>query len=121
MTLVGNRSLPLGNLHCGQIFVTMKSSLDLVLPYQEFIFKVGNYRGGKMADQPTVEDKKPVTAANEVEPATMPTPPAQASAPVTPSTAVTAPESPILVTESEVLPNQLNSQGLAEEVESLSG
>ena len=89
-----------------------------------------------MADQPTVEDKKPVTAANEVEPATMPTPAvvndsnllinvstptAQASTPVTPSPVVTAPESPILVTELEVLPNQLNSPGLAEEVESLSG
>lgn len=89
-----------------------------------------------MADQPTVEDTKPVEAPavapepNVLETTTVkdgnlpinisaPTAPASAAVPGSPT--VAAPETPILVTESEVSSPQANGAGLADEVESLSG
>lgn len=89
-----------------------------------------------MADQPTVEDTKPVEAPvvapepNVLETTTVKdgSLPINVSAPTAlPSAAdpgaptVAAPETPILVTESEVSPTQANGSGLADEVESLSG
>lgn len=89
-----------------------------------------------MADQPTVEDTKPVGAPAVVpEPNVLETttvkdgslpinvsaPTALASATDPGSPTVAAPETPILVTESEVSSTQANGPGLADEVESLSG
>ena len=89
-----------------------------------------------MADQPTVEDTKPVEAPvvapepNVLEtttvkdgnlPINVSAPTALPSAADPGSPTVAAPETPILVTESEGSPTQADGTGLADEVESLSG
>lgn len=89
-----------------------------------------------MADQPTVEENKPVVAAKVSEGGNLPppdtagnaslpinvsTPTAPVSSPSVSAPVVAAPESPILVTESELTPSQASSPALAEEVENLSG